>query len=76
METASRLVCPLCGQANQCAYGASDVAAKCWCFAVSVSKQSLARVPADQIDKVCLCPNCAVSGANAVEAAFPARQTD
>ncbi|GGD09252.1 cysteine-rich CWC family protein [Halopseudomonas salina] len=76
MKTTSRLVCPLCGQANQCAYVASDVTVKCWCFAVPVSKQNLARVPADQIDKACLCPRCATAGANTAEADHSVRRAD
>lgn len=54
------LICPLCGGANQCApaeAGSFDVA--CWCSAVSISAEVLARVPAELINTACLCPSCA-----------------
>ncbi|SDS77652.1 Cysteine-rich CWC [Halopseudomonas sabulinigri] len=69
-------LCPLCGNANQCGLAtARQAAAPCWCFSTPVSKAALARVPAEQIDKACLCPNCA-AGLEAAEpvAADPARQ--
>jgi hypothetical protein len=60
MQTSQTDLCPLCGNANQCALAtASEAAAPCWCFSTSVSKAALARLPAEQIDKACLCPNCA-----------------
>ncbi|MEH6367790.1 MULTISPECIES: cysteine-rich CWC family protein [Pseudomonadaceae] len=68
MQTAQTDLCPLCGKANQCSLAATtEPAAPCWCFSTPVSKAALARVPAEQIDKACLCPNCAAG----LEAAEP-----
>lgn len=53
-------LCPLCGAANQCAparAGRFDV--ECWCTSTPVSTEALARVPAELVDKACLCPRCA-----------------
>jgi hypothetical protein len=67
MTSTSVLVCPLCGGANQCAVADSREAfSACWCFKVSVSKQALAEVLAEQIDKACLCPRCA-AGIDVIE---------
>ncbi|HCT39928.1 MAG TPA: DNA or RNA helicase of superfamily II [Moraxellaceae bacterium] len=54
--------CPLCGGANQCApaqAGRLDV--ECWCSKAVISPAALARVPADKINKACLCPRCAAA---------------
>lgn len=63
MQPTQTELCPLCGNANQCnlAEGAegADAAVPCWCFDVAVSKEALARVPVEKIDKTCLCPRCA-----------------
>jgi hypothetical protein len=54
--------CPLCGGPNQCApahSGRLDVA--CWCSApgVSISPEVLARVPAAELGRACICSRCA-----------------
>lgn len=52
--------CPLCGGANQCAparAGRLDV--ECWCTKATISPQALARVPAEWVNRACLCPRCA-----------------
>lgn len=60
MQTTPTDICPLCGNGNQCTLASTtDSAAPCWCFEVTLSKEALARVPAEQIDKSCLCPRCA-----------------
>ena len=54
------LRCPVCGGANQCApaqAGSFDV--PCWCRTASISPEALARIPADAINRACLCPRCA-----------------
>ena len=59
--------CPLCGQLNQCTQ--ADPASKgddCWCFTTPISAEALARLSEEQIDKSCLCPNCA-KGLDALE---------
>lgn len=65
MQALPETRCPLCGGANQCApaqTGKLDV--ECWCSTAAISPQALARVPADKINKACLCPRCA-AGVNA-----------
>ncbi|HEX5362312.1 MAG TPA: cysteine-rich CWC family protein [Fluviicoccus sp.] len=57
--------CPLCGGANDCApasTGRLDVT--CWCTTAAISPEALARVPAELVNKACLCPRCA-AGMNA-----------
>ncbi|HTO20667.1 MAG TPA: cysteine-rich CWC family protein [Pseudomonas sp.] len=52
--------CPLCGAANQCApASAGHFDVECWCTQATVSPQALQRLPADQVDRACLCPRCA-----------------
>ena len=60
MQPSQTELCPLCGHANQCnlADGA-ETTAPCWCFNVAVSKEALAQIPAEHINKACLCPRCA-----------------
>ena len=60
MKALPTTICPLCGGANQCApasTGSLDV--PCWCTKASISREALARVPAELVDKACLCPRCA-----------------
>ncbi len=52
--------CPLCGNANQCAPAQTGTLnAKCWCSQTTISAEALARIPADLLNKACLCPCCA-----------------
>ncbi|MEN0106411.1 MAG: cysteine-rich CWC family protein [Pseudomonas sp.] len=52
--------CPLCGQPNQCSEANPATAGgDCWCFSTPIAPEALARLDAEQIDKSCLCPNCA-----------------
>ena len=52
--------CPLCGGANHCAPAqAGTLNVECWCSKTTISAEALARVPAEQINKACLCPRCA-----------------
>lgn len=60
MEPLPNTVCPVCGGSNHCAPAAAgtfDV--ECWCTKAIIRPEALARVPANQIDKACLCPRCA-----------------
>jgi hypothetical protein len=60
MKPADRPICPSCGEANACASAASgsfDV--RCWCQDVVIDAAALARLPADQRGKACLCRRCA-----------------
>jgi hypothetical protein len=56
--------CPLCGGPNGCAparEGSFDT--PCWCRDVTFSADLLARVPAAQAGRACICPRCAQSAA-------------
>lgn len=50
--------CPVCGAPNSCAMAAASKE-PCWCVAVELSEQALARIPEAARDIVCLCPRCA-----------------
>jgi hypothetical protein len=52
--------CPLCGGPNGCvpaATGSFD--GDCWCRNVRFSPELLARVPAAQLGRACICRACA-----------------
>ncbi|MBX3159657.1 MAG: cysteine-rich CWC family protein [Deltaproteobacteria bacterium] len=49
-------LCPLCGGANDCGRAAGR--STCWCFEVTVPRDVLARVPAEQRGVVCICRRC------------------
>lgn len=55
--------CPLCGESNKC--GAESGAGTCWCSSVQIPAEVLARVPAAQQDRACLCEACASIGKTA-----------
>ncbi len=60
MQTSQTDLCPLCGKANRCSLAtATEPDAPCWCLSTPVSKAALARLSPEQLDKACLCPNCA-----------------
>ena len=66
MQALPRTLCPLCGGANHCApASAGRLDVECWCTRTTVSREALARVPADLVDKACLCPRCAAGGRDA-----------
>lgn len=51
--------CPMCGEANECqvcAVGAYK--GPCWCASVTVPTELLARVPAEDVNKRCICKRC------------------
>ncbi|TFI48852.1 hypothetical protein E4O93_05615, partial [Diaphorobacter sp. DS2] len=48
--------CPLCGQSNGCAVAAGLPAQQCWCMHESVSRDALARLPAEARGRACICP--------------------
>lgn len=61
MKALANHECPLCGGANECASAlAGTLNVECWCSKTTVSAEALARVPAEQRSKACLCPRCAV----------------
>ena len=60
MQPLPNHICPLCGGANQCAPAkAGTLEVECWCTTASISPEALARVPAELVNKACLCPRCA-----------------
>ena len=50
-------VCPLCGESNACAMAAGD-SEPCWCAEETFPEELLARVPAEQRKKNCICRRC------------------
>jgi hypothetical protein len=52
-------LCPLCGKANDCQL-CTEAAYKgpCWCAKVQIPEALLARVPAEQRNKACICRGC------------------
>lgn len=69
MKPLPNTICPLCGGANHCAPASlGTLEVECWCTKVVIDREALARVPADSIDKACLCPRCAgVLGTPAID---------
>lgn len=59
----SPVLCPLCGQPNQCAMEAQRASGEpqppCWCTQVDFGADLLARVPAEARRLSCICQNCA-----------------
>ena len=52
--------CPLCGGPNGCAPAqAGSFGTPCWCTAVEVRADALARLPAADRGRACLCRRCA-----------------
>ncbi|MEZ5651685.1 MAG: cysteine-rich CWC family protein [Burkholderiaceae bacterium] len=65
-----RPVCPSCGGPNQCApVAAGSFETRCWCMAVTIDPDALARLPAAQRGQACLCPHCAGVGVGGVRTA-------
>ncbi len=53
-------LCPVCGGDNACAVAQSGrYDAACWCATAAIAPEALARVPASEVDRSCLCPRCA-----------------
>lgn len=77
MDTMSSLpapkpeVCPLCGQGNQCAMELERTTGQkqppCWCTQVNFSAELLARVPAADQGKACICAACAARSLHPVQ---------
>ena len=60
MKALPNTICPLCGGANRCAPAAAGTLdVPCWCTQARISREALSRIPADLVDKACLCPRCA-----------------
>ena len=54
------LHCPICGETNQCAAASTgSFDTPCWCANVTITEETLARIPPDQRGLACVCPRCA-----------------
>jgi hypothetical protein len=51
--------CPVCGEPNQCGLNNPVTATPCWCFSTEIAPEAHERIPADALNKACLCPRCA-----------------
>jgi hypothetical protein len=52
--------CPLCGGPNGCAASASgSFETPCWCMSVAFAPELLARLPAEAVNRACICARCA-----------------
>jgi hypothetical protein len=61
--------CPLCGGPNGCAPAVSgSFDSPCWCTAVRIPPEVLARVPTAQRGMACICRTCAEAGTEAAQA--------
>lgn len=62
----SAAACPLCGGANGCAMAAPEGGAEeCWCVSARIPAETLARIPAEDRDRRCICAGCAGAGSGA-----------
>ena len=59
-------LCPLCGEANQCAMAIEQATGikqpACWCTGVTFGPDLLARVPEAARNLACICRRCAIAG--------------
>ena len=55
-------LCPVCGEPNSC--GLSRGKSECWCLALQIPEQALARVPAEAKNLACICARCAARAAD------------
>ncbi|MCQ4251432.1 cysteine-rich CWC family protein [Pseudomonas stutzeri] len=52
--------CPICGEPNQCALSDPATATQpCWCFTAGIAPDARERIPADALNKACICLRCA-----------------
>jgi hypothetical protein len=53
-------ICPLCGGPNGCAPAACGrFEVECWCSRTRIAADVLARIPAEQRLRACVCARCA-----------------
>jgi hypothetical protein len=55
--------CPLCGKANKCQMANDGDAKSCWCLTADIPQTLLQDIPAEKINKSCVCAQC-VAAAN------------
>jgi hypothetical protein len=59
MQAKPNVTCPLCGGPNGCAAAASgSCVTPCWCGAVRIGPELIARVPEPLRGEACICPRC------------------
>ncbi len=62
------LTCPLCQGSNQCALAQTgESKSQCWCMQARIAPEILAKIPRDQLNKACICPNCAAQQAGSAQ---------
>jgi hypothetical protein len=72
MQPRPNLKCPLCGGPNECAAASSgSFATPCWCAQLTVSADVLARLPAHERDRACLCRKCLTGATTTSNAQMP-----
>lgn len=52
------VICPLCGQLNDCAMAADPNAIECWCEELKFPQELLDQVPENSLHQTCICQNC------------------
>jgi Cysteine-rich CWC len=61
-------LCPLCGQANQCAMEIEKQTgvpqSACWCSSAAISAELLSQIPEALRNQACVCPACAAKSAS------------
>jgi hypothetical protein len=55
-------VCPLCGNANECAAAAGTTG--CWCATIAIPADVIARIPDEDRMRRCVCRRCAGASAD------------
>jgi len=51
----TEFICPLCQAKNYCGINSPE---PCWCMSKSVPPALIAKVPASEKNKSCICANC------------------
>lgn len=54
----SKSICPLCGQANNCAMELGKEPSSCWCMDIKMPEGILDMVSDEDKNKGCICKNC------------------
>jgi Cysteine-rich CWC len=64
-------LCPLCGNANQCAMEIEKTTgvkqAVCWCVGMDFSADLLGQLPPESQASACICATCASKGVQAID---------
>ncbi|RKP46717.1 hypothetical protein D7Z26_24220 [Cohnella endophytica] len=57
-ETTNANNCPLCGRDNDCGNLAGLPQGACWCSKAEFPEDIFKRIPADRLNKSCICQAC------------------